>query len=62
MNASYVIGMSQERSTGGLDEVSVPSPIHTKIGVFSAKSVNLLPGLMQSLRERERLVLKLINV
>lgn len=55
---SYVIGISQERSTGGLDEVSAPSQIHTNTGVFSAKSVNLLPNL----RERKRLVLKLINV
>ena len=34
---SYVTGISQDRSTGGLDEVSAPNQIHTNIGVFSAK-------------------------
>ena len=57
-----MIGMSQERSPGGPDEVSAPNQIHTKVGVFSAKGLDLLPGCMWSLRERESLVLKLINM
>lgn len=57
-----MIGMSQERSTGGPDEVSAPNQIHTKAGALSAKGLDLLPGCMWSLRERESLVLKLINM
>lgn len=57
-----MIGMSQERSTGGPDEVSAPNQSHTKAGALSAKGLDLLPGCMWSLRERESLVLKLINM
>lgn len=55
-------GMSQETSPGGPDEVSAPNQTHTKVGVFSAKGLDLLPGCMWSLRERESLVLKLISL